>query len=168
MNVDQLGNLHLHCGQKDPLHGLSHPRIFHGWLAYDGRSVDGVLAVRDAGEVEDWVIVGHRIEAGVVAKWALTAQLAQLDVAFKNDFGIRRHFKIDRFALHNLNRLAAQETSDQELLNLRWCGHDSRKRCGWVSADGHGYFKPRALQFSHGHLWQPADGAIWNCDRASG
>ena len=168
MNVHDLGDGHLHGGQEDALHGLAHPCVFHGRLADDGGGVDGVLAMRDAGEVEDRVLVGQGVEAGVVAEGAFAAQLAQFDVAFEDDLGVGGDFQIDGLALDDLDRLAAQETGDQELLDLRRRGNDGGKGRGRIGADGHGNFKPRAFQIAHRHLRQAADGTVGDGDRAAG
>ena len=58
----------------------------------------------------------------MVAEGAFRAQLAQLHVAFEHDLGVRRNFQIDRLALHDLHRLAAQKAGDQELLHLGGAG----------------------------------------------
>ena len=60
-------------GKKDALDGLAHPRVFHRRLADDGGGVDGALAVGDAGDVEDRVVVLHGVEAGVIAEGAFRA-----------------------------------------------------------------------------------------------
>ena len=163
-----LGDRHLHRGQKDALDGLAHPGVFHGRLADDGGGVDGVFAVRDAGQMEDRILVGHGVEAGVVAEGAFGAQFAQLDVAFEHDLGVGRNFQIDGFALDDLDRLAAQEAGDHELLDLRRRGNDGGKSRRRIGADGHRHFKPRALQIAQRHLRQSADGAVGNGDRAAG
>src|SRR6266568_4012266 len=73
IDVNNLRNGHLHCGQEDTLDSLTHPRIFHRWLADDGCGVDGIFPMRDAGEMEDGIFVRHSVEAGVVAEWAFAA-----------------------------------------------------------------------------------------------
>ena len=167
MDVDQFRDGHLHRGQKDALDGLAHPRVFHGRLADDGRGVDGVLAMRDAGEMEDRVLVLERVEAGVVAEGAFGAQLAQLDVAFENDFRVGRNFKVDGLAFDNLNGLAAQESCDQKLFDLGRRGHDGREGRRWIGADGHGDFKPRAFQLSERNLWRAVERSAGNADCAA-
>ena len=168
MDVDDFGDGHLHGGQEDALDGLAHPCVFHGRLAHDGSGVDGVLAVGDAGEVEDRVLIGEGVEACVVAEWAFGAQFAQFDVALKNDLSMGGNLEIDSLALGNLDRLAAQEAGDHELLDLGRRGDDSGKGSGGVGADGHGNFEPRAFQVAHSYLRQTADRAVWNADRAAG
>ena len=44
--------------QKDPLRGLAQVNVLHGRSPDDGRWVDGLFLVRDAGDMEDGVIVG--------------------------------------------------------------------------------------------------------------
>ena len=72
------GMVSAHQRQEDALHGLAHPRVFHRRLADDGGRVDRVLAMRDAGDVEDGVEIFRRVEAGVVAERAFHAQLVEL------------------------------------------------------------------------------------------
>ncbi len=168
MDVDDFGDGHLHGGEEDALDGLAHPCVFHGRLADDGGGVDGVFAVGDAGEVEDRVIVGEGVEAGVVAEGAFAAQFAQFDVAFEDDFGVGGDFKIDGFAFDDFDRLAAQETGDEEFLHLRRGGNDGGKGCGRIGADGYGNFEARAFQIAHRYLRQAADGTVGNGDCAAG
>ena len=77
-------------------------------------------------------------------------------------------FEIDGFALDDLDRLAAQEAGDHELLHLRRRGNDGGKCGGRIGADGDGNFKPRAFQIAQRDLRQAADGAVGNGDRAAG
>jgi len=76
MDVDDFGDLQAHGGEKNALDGLAHPCVFHGRFADDGSGVNRVLAMRDAGEVEDGVLVGQGVEAGVVAEGAFTTEFA--------------------------------------------------------------------------------------------
>ena len=89
--------------QKDALHRLCQPRVFHGRLADDGRRVNGVLAMRDRSQVEDRVLLRHGVEAGVIAERAFAAQLSELHIAFKDVLRICRHFERVGFALHQLH-----------------------------------------------------------------
>ena len=118
MNVNQFRNLHAHGRQEDALDGLAHPCVFHGRLADDGGGVDGILAMGDAGEMEDRVVLGEGVETGVVAKGAFAAQFAQFDVAFEYDFSVGGNLEIDGFALDDFDGLAAQEAGDEILLDL--------------------------------------------------
>ena len=118
--------------------------------------------------MEDRVLVGHRVEAGVVAEGAFGAQFAQLDVALQNDLGVGRDLQIDRLALDDFDRPAAQETGDEELLDLGRGGNDGGEGGGGVGADGDGDFQPRAFEIAEGDLRQAADGAVGNGARAAG
>ena len=82
----------------------------------------------DAGDVKDRVLLLHRVKAGVIAERPLDAQLVQLHIAFENDLRMRRHFEIDRLALHQFDRPLAQKSRDDELLNLRRRRHNGRER----------------------------------------
>ena len=103
MDVDDFRDGDAHGGEEDALDGLAHPCVFHGRSANDGGGVDGVAAMGDAGEMEDGVLVGEGVEAGVVAEGALGAELAQLDVAFEDDFGAGGDLEIDGFALDDFD-----------------------------------------------------------------
>jgi hypothetical protein len=140
MNVNQFRNLHAHGRQEDALDGLAHPCVLHGRLTDDGGCVDGIFAMGDAGEMEDRVIVGEGVEAGVVAKGAFAAQFAELDVAFEDDFSVSGNLEINGFALDDFDRLAAQETGDEILFDLGRSGNDGGESRGRISADGHGNF----------------------------
>ncbi len=98
--------------------------------------VDGVFAMGDAGEVEDGIKIFERVEAGVVAEGAFGAEFVEVDVAFENDFGGGGNFEIDGLALHQLDRLLAQESGDEIFLDVRRRGNDGGEgdalgRCRW-------------------------------------
>ena len=116
----------------------------------------GSLAVRDAGQVKHRVLIGQRVEAGVIAEWPLAAQLAQFHVAFQNNLRMGWHFEIDRLALHDLYGLAAQKAGDHELLHLWRRGNDRRKRRRRIGPDRNRHFKPRAFHIAQRNLRQPA------------
>ena len=46
-----------HQRQEDALHGLAHPCVFHGRLADYGGGIDRVLAMGDARNVKDRVLI---------------------------------------------------------------------------------------------------------------
>ena len=96
-DIADFGQLQAHQRQEDALDGLAHVEILHGRRADDGGRVDRILAMRDAGDVEDRVVVVERIEAGVIAEGAFAAQLAQFDVAFEDDLAVGGHFQIATF-----------------------------------------------------------------------
>ena len=138
IDVDDLGEGELHERQEDALDGLAHPGVFHGRLADDGGGVDGVFAVGDAGDVEDGVVLGHGVEAGVVAEGAFGAELVEFDVAFEDDFGVGGDFEVDGFALDQLDGLLAQEAGDEELFDFGRRGDDGGEGGGGIGADGYG------------------------------
>ena len=155
VDVDDLRQRESHQRQKDALDRLAHPRVLHGRLAHDGRRVDRVFAVRDAGDVEDGILLFHGVEAGVVAEGALGAQLVELHVAFEDDLGMRGHFEIDGLALHQLDRLLAQESGDDELLDLRRRGHDGGEGGRGIGADGDGDLQAVIL-----HMFPQRDASV--------
>jgi len=84
-----------------PMYASSHRRFTH-----DGRGIDGVFAVRDAGDVEDGIVIGRRIEAGVVTEGAFAAQLIELHISFKHVLRRSGDFEIDRLALSQVPQAA--------------------------------------------------------------
>ena len=115
IDVDNFWNGELHEREKNALDGLAHPGIFHRRLADDGGGVDGIAAMGDAGDVEDGIVVGQSVEAGVIAEGTLGAELVETDVAFENDFGGGGDLQVDGFALDKLDGLLAEEAGDDEL-----------------------------------------------------
>ena len=107
--------------------------------------------MRDAGDMEDRIVIGQRIEAGVVAEWPFGAHLAQLDVALEHDLRVRGHLQIDGFALHQLDRRLAKKTGDDVLLNLGWRGHDGGECRRRVGADSDRNLHALAAQIGCGH-----------------
>ena len=67
-DVADFGQLQAHQRQENALDRLAHVEVFHRRRPDDGRRVDRILALRDAGDVEHRVIVVERIEAGVIAE----------------------------------------------------------------------------------------------------
>src|SRR5207245_8965995 len=99
-----------------------------------------VLAVRYAGDVEDGVLIFERVEAGVVAEGALSAKLVEVNIAFEDDPRVGWDFEVDCFALHQLDGTLAQESGNEEFLDLgrgRDNGAESQRGFG---ADGDGDF----------------------------
>src|ERR1035437_5104104 len=160
MDVGNFGDGHAHGGEEDALDGFAHPCVLHGRSADDGGGVDGVLAMGDAGEMEDGVLVGEGVEAGVVAEGALGAEFAQLDVALEDDFGVGGDLKIDGFALNDFDGGAAQEAGDEVLLDFGRGGDDGGKGGGGIGADGYGDFEARAAEIAEGDLGEDADGTV--------
>src|ERR1035437_1311278 len=138
MDVGNFGDGHAHGGEEDALDGLAHPSVLHGRLADDGGGVDGVLAMGDAGEMEDGVLVGEGVEAGVVAKGPFGPQLAQLDVAFEDDCGVGGNLEIDGFALNDFDGGASQEAGDEILFDFGRGGGDGGQGGGGIGAEGGG------------------------------
>ena len=75
--------------------------------------------MRNAGNVEYWIVVFERVEAGVVSEWPFGAQLVEFYVTFQNDFSRRRNFQVNGFALHQLDRLLTKESGNQVFLHIR-------------------------------------------------
>src|SRR5581483_1259478 len=83
IDVHELGNGETHERQEDAFDGFAHPAVFHGRLADYGRRVDWVFAMRDTGDVKNWVQVFQGVKAGVIAERTLGPELVQIDVAFE-------------------------------------------------------------------------------------
>ena len=137
VDVREFGNRKLHQRQEDSFDCLAHPTIFHGRLADNRRGIDGILAMRDAGHVEDRVLVLQGVKPGVISKGTLRAQLVQMNVSFEDDFGGGRNFQVQGFAFHQLDRLLPQEPRNQVFLDIGWRRHDRRKRNCRISSNCH-------------------------------
>ena len=74
----------------------------------------------------------------MVAERTLTAHLIRADVALEDDFRRGRHLDVDRLALDHLDRLVAQETSEDHLIDVARQRSRRRIRHDGVRADGHG------------------------------
>ncbi len=70
------GKFILKMGRK-MLHGrAADVEIFHRRDADDGGGINGILAVRDGGDVEDGILLGSGVIAGVIAERAFRPRLA--------------------------------------------------------------------------------------------
>src|SRR5580704_12915771 len=116
--IDDLGDRQLHQRQEDAFDGLAHPAVFHGWLADDSGRIDRIFAVRDAGDVENRVLIVERIKSGVIAKRTFDAEFIEVDVAFENDFCVGGNFQIDGLALYEFHGLLTEESGDDELFDV--------------------------------------------------
>ena len=116
--VDDLGNGHLDRGQEDALGRLAEPGVLLRRLADDDRRVDRVASHRDRRHVEDREALGRRVEAGVVAERPFVRELALVDVSLEHDLRVGRHLEVDGHALDELDRLAAQEARDHQLVDV--------------------------------------------------
>ena len=138
IDVDEFGNRELHQGQENALDGLAHPSIFLRRLADHGGRVNRILPVSDAGDVEDGIFVFERVEAGVISEGALGAEFIEVDVAFKDDFGVGGNFKIDGLALYEFDGLLTEESGDDVFLDIGRGWDDGGEGQGRVGADGNG------------------------------
>src|SRR5579863_85270 len=140
IDVDQLRDGQLHQRQENTLDRLAHVGIFLRRLADDGSRVNGIFAVRDAGDVEDRIEIFKRIETGMVAERSFGTKFIEMYVPFEHDFTGCRNFEIDGLTLDEINGGAAQKTGDEILLDLWGSRNDGRKSHSRVGADGHGDF----------------------------
>ena len=81
------------------------------------------------------IVVGMRIETGVIPERALAPPLARLDVSFEDDLRARRHLEIDGNAFDEIDALAAQEAGQQQLVETLRHGRGGGKRQGRVGAE---------------------------------
>jgi hypothetical protein len=79
--------------------------------------VDRIAPVRHHRQVKDWILVGQRVVAGVVAKGTLDAQVVGIDIALQDDFRMGWHFDIHGAAFDRFHRGAPQEASEEQLVN---------------------------------------------------
>src|SRR5271155_972270 len=147
-----------HEWKEDSLDGLAHVGVFHRRLADDGGGVDGIFAVRDAGDVEDGIVVRRSVEAGVVAEGAFAAELIELNVAFENDLSGGGDLEVHGFALHQFDRLLAEESGDDELFDFGRSGNDGAECQRGIGADGDGDFHLARWLFAGSEL-SAAEGA---------
>src|SRR5438132_13706142 len=103
MNVDDFRQSLATHRQEYPLARETEVVILHRRYADDGRQIRRPLAPCDAREMEHGVVVGLRIQPGVIAKGTFTPALARLDIAFEDDVRARRDLEIDADALHHLD-----------------------------------------------------------------
>jgi hypothetical protein len=69
--------------------------VLHRWAADQGRRINGIPARRDGGDVDLGIVVGERVEAGVVAEGALEDQLlCRIDVALQDQLGLGGHVQV--------------------------------------------------------------------------
>ncbi len=116
--VDDLGKRHADGRQEDPLRRLAEPRVLGRRLADDDRGVDRIAAHRDRAEAEDRKRLGVRVVARVVAERALDADVVFRHVALEHDLRVRGHLEVDRLALDELDRLAAEKACEHELVEV--------------------------------------------------
>jgi hypothetical protein len=68
--------------------------------------------MRDALDVEDRVEIFEGVEAGVVSKGALSAELVEVDIAFEDNLAGGGDFEVDGFAFDEFNGSCAKEAGD--------------------------------------------------------
>jgi hypothetical protein len=68
--------------------------------------------------MEDRVRVGEGVIAGMVAERSFETPLVWIDVAFKDDLGVCRNFKIDSLALDEVDRLPPKKPGEHQLIDL--------------------------------------------------
>src|ERR1051326_8431421 len=130
VDVNQFRDRELHHRQEDAFDRLAHVSVFLRRLADNGRSINGIFAMRDATQMKDRVEIFQRVEAGVIAEGPFAAEFVEVNVAFENDFAAGGNFEIHGFALDEIDRAAAQEAGNQVFLNLRRCGNDGGESDG--------------------------------------
>ena len=116
--VDDLRDGHADRGQEDPLRGLAEPRVLLRRLADHDRRIDRIAAHGQRRQVEDGEPLGRRVVAGVVAERPLVGQLVLRDVALEDDLRVRGHVDCDRLRADELDRLAAEEAGEHQLVDV--------------------------------------------------
>src|SRR6266404_6921458 len=84
----------------------------------------------------------------MIAEGAFGPEFIQVHVSLQHDLGIGWNFQVDGFALHQFDRLLAQESGDNELLNVRRSGHNRGESQRRLCADGYGYVHSSAWPLS--------------------
>src|SRR6478752_6541458 len=90
--------------------------IFHWRRPDDCRRINGVMPMRDRGQMKDRIILDRSIETGVVAERSLRSHFARLDKTFQNEISISGNLHIDGFAFHQVHRFFAQKSSKQNFI----------------------------------------------------
>ena len=88
------------------------------------------------------IAVGQGVVAGVVAERPLHPRLLQVHVAFEDELGVGRHLQVDRAALHQIYRFAAQKAGEEHLVQHAGQRRRGRVGDGRVGADGHRHLQP--------------------------
>ena len=83
VHVDDFGKRLADHRQEDPLARQAQIVVLHRRHTDDRRQIGGPLAPGDAGQMEHRIVVGLRIEPGVIAKRSLAPPLAGIDVALR-------------------------------------------------------------------------------------
>ena len=129
--VDDLRHGHPDRRQEDPFGRLAEPRILLRRFADDDRRIDRVPAHGHRGQPEDRKRLGRRVVAGVVSEGPFLGDLVLVDVALEDDLRVRRDLEVDRLRPDELNRLAAQEPGEHELVDVL-----RQRRARGVRGDG--------------------------------
>ena len=148
-DIAHFRQLQPHQRQENAFDGLAHVIVFHGRRPHDGGRVNRFFAVRDGSKVKDRVPIFQRIKTGVIAERAFGAQLAQFDVSFEHDFGLRRHLQVAGLALHHLDGALSQEAGDHHLVQVRRQRQDRRVHADRIGADRHGDIHARLPVSAH-------------------
>jgi hypothetical protein len=103
---------------------------------------DRILPHRDRRDLEHRRLLGFAIAAGIFAVGAIGHTLAGDGHAFDDDFGGRRDFDIDGFALGQFHRRAAQAPGNVKLVDAKRHSSLGADDDGRLDADGGGDFQP--------------------------
>ena len=150
VNVDDFRELLADQGQEDTFHGVSHVAIFLWGFPNNDGLVDRILAVGHAGHMENGIVIGERIKAGVVPKRTFQSEFAKVDISFQNEFCTGWDFQLDGFARHHFHRFAAQKARKHHFVDIVRERHDTRKDHCRISSNSHGdlhpafFFRPSA------------------------
>ena len=118
-HVEHLGEDELEHRQEEPLGRLAEPLVLDRRRADHRRWVDRVLPVRDRDDLHRRVVVGERVEAGVVAEGPLAHERrGGVDEALDHDVGVGRDLEPRGDAGHRADRLAAQEAGEEVLVHV--------------------------------------------------
>ena len=106
--VDDLRQGHAEQRQEDPLGGVTEMVVLHRRPADDRGRIDGALSVGDRLHVDARVVVGQRVEAGVISERTFQHQVLRwIDVPLDDDLRFRGDRQIAGHSLAYFYRLAA-------------------------------------------------------------
>ena len=149
MHIDDLGKRLAEHWKKNSFARQPEVIVLHRRRTDDRCQVRRVLSMREAGQVENRIVVGLRVEAGVVAERTFAASLARLDVAFEHDVRARRDFEVDADAFDDLDPPPREKAAEQQFVEaLR-----HRRGCAvgehWLGAERDRNLEPPAQSLGY-------------------
>ena len=136
VDVDDLGQQEPDDGHEQALGRLAEPVVLLRRPTDDRRRVDRPGAARDRRQVEDGILAGQRVVAGVVTEGAFEPALAGIHVALEHDLGLRGHLEVDGPARDHLHAAPAEPAREDDLVHGRWQRRRRRVDQRGIAAEG--------------------------------